>query len=660
MKALNMKHLTLIFIYLLFGLPAFSNSYYISTGGNDSNNGSLSSPWATFSKANTILQAGDILYVRGGSYAEYVVWTANGATGNPITITNYPGETVILDGDFVLPSAVEKPGETTAYGTSLDTNYKGLFTISANNIIFDGFTIRESKGRGLEIQGTPTTYIEEIIARNLIVYDIRHSAVNVSYTRNVQLINMEVYNSGIYAPFRRPTTVLNHPQTVVSKYSENVIFSNIIVHECWGEGLAPSTNTDGFLVENCVSYDHMSTLVYVHRSRNGTIRNSKFYFTESGESFDLNRTIGIYINNEDPKQPYDTIEVKNVDIYNNLIVGCKRNIHFGTGQPASVNLTKNVRVFNNTLLFATSDGSTAIGINIHNTALIENIEIFNNIIYNQPTIKTGAAPNSSTEINAHHNYWGEPPSNILKDAATDLNGNPQLENLNISYSPGTLDETDYNLTNSSPAINAGNNMGLAFDYYNASRTGNPDLGFMEFNGILPVLLLNFSIKQEELANILFWQTTFENNNKGFEVQKSIDGINFERIGFVDAKGNDDDKINYYSFSDDLLLAETTYYRLKQVDFDGAFIYSEILSVFHQQSDALEIYPNPAIDHIILKNSNSLEISTLDIFDVHQNLLCQHFPFGNEKVDISMLPAGLYFIRLTGNNREIKTGKFIKQ
>lgn len=112
---------------------------------------------------------------------------------------------------------------------------------------------------------------------------------------------------------------------------------------------------------------------------------------------------------------------------------------------------------------------------------------------------------------------------------------------------------------------------------------------------LPVELLSIEANaiQNEFIR-LNWKTATEINNHGFEIQRSEDGTNFTSIGWEDGNGNASNVIAYAY--DDLEVSSDRiyYYRLKQIDFDGAFEYTPIVSASlkGQRSYALNVYPNP--------------------------------------------------------------------
>ncbi|WP_017257166.1 LamG-like jellyroll fold domain-containing protein [Pedobacter arcticus] len=120
---------------------------------------------------------------------------------------------------------------------------------------------------------------------------------------------------------------------------------------------------------------------------------------------------------------------------------------------------------------------------------------------------------------------------------------------------------------------------------------------------LPVSLESFKSSIYKGITELRWVTASEQNNKGFEVQKSLDGKSFEKLGFVNSKvasGNSTQKL-FYTFQDNAVPRGTNYYRLKQLDFDGQAKYSEICFVTANLKLAeFTVYPNPAKESINLQ------------------------------------------------------------
>ncbi|HEU5168121.1 MAG TPA: T9SS type A sorting domain-containing protein [Chitinophagaceae bacterium] len=102
-------------------------------------------------------------------------------------------------------------------------------------------------------------------------------------------------------------------------------------------------------------------------------------------------------------------------------------------------------------------------------------------------------------------------------------------------------------------------------------------GIPGISGTLPMKLLSFTGKLQSENVKLNWSTSFEQNSKGFEIEKSLDGINFKKIGFVAGAGNSNSTRDY-SLLDPQRAVEFNYYRLKLVDIDNTFDYSDVVLV----------------------------------------------------------------------------------
>lgn len=118
---------------------------------------------------------------------------------------------------------------------------------------------------------------------------------------------------------------------------------------------------------------------------------------------------------------------------------------------------------------------------------------------------------------------------------------------------------------------------------------------------LPIELLyfNVSLSNNNQTDIL-WTTSSEINNAFFTVEKSGDAIHFEKLKIIDGAGNSNTIINYRTI-DEHPFQGITFYRLRQTDFNGAFTYSEIKSVFVDKGQqGILIYPNPVINKLTIR------------------------------------------------------------
>ncbi len=136
---------------------------------------------------------------------------------------------------------------------------------------------------------------------------------------------------------------------------------------------------------------------------------------------------------------------------------------------------------------------------------------------------------------------------------------------------------------------------------------------------LPITLLSFEV-QPVLENVVItWATASESNNDYFTVERSKDGISFEAIVEVDGAGNSNDLLNY-KVTDFSPFEGTSYYRLKQTDFDGKFALSDVKAVnFNNplQTPLWSVFPNPtSLNGVFIKNTNiDAKQVTLKIIDL---------------------------------------------
>lgn len=95
---MNLKNYksVLILSFLMCFLNAFATDYYVAKDGNDANPGTIDSPYLTISKAASVAVAGDVVYIREGTYEETLAPSNSGTAGNPIVFQSYPGESVII------------------------------------------------------------------------------------------------------------------------------------------------------------------------------------------------------------------------------------------------------------------------------------------------------------------------------------------------------------------------------------------------------------------------------------------------------------------------------------------------------------------------------------------------------------------------------------
>ncbi|MEO8085538.1 MAG: T9SS type A sorting domain-containing protein [Bacteroidota bacterium] len=205
-----------------------------------------------------------------------------------------------------------------------------------------------------------------------------------------------------------------------------------------------------------------------------------------------------------------------------------------------------------------------------------------------------------------------------------------------------------------------------------SRTGYTsfsDFGIVQYISPLPIELLYFDAALKSEGAMCSWSTATEINNDHFELERSIDNADFIKIVQVKGfgAGVSTTALNY-QYLDKNVCNGTIYYRLKQVDTDGRFSYSNIVSVNCKDvPDHITLYPNPANTilnisfNVLLDELTEVQIQNVVGMIVMKKALNAQSGFNNTVLEIEDLPSGVYYLIVKENNdNELKRQvKFLK-
>ena len=179
--------------------------------------------------------------------------------------------------------------------------------------------------------------------------------------------------------------------------------------------------------------------------------------------------------------------------------------------------------------------------------------------------------------------------------------------------------------------------------------------------ILPLNWINFNIHANNKDQaFLNWQVSNQLDNKGFYIENSADQSNWRELGFVPSKSINNQAIEQYSFSHFISNKAATFYRIKQQDLDGNFSYSWVKAFKQDEKNTVVISPSPA-KSVINIECNSISIDQGRISDLTGRVI-QKFPLktGNNKVDISLLKSGIYFLSSIQENGDVKVVRLLKE
>ncbi|MBI1182950.1 T9SS type A sorting domain-containing protein [bacterium] len=157
---------------------------------------------------------------------------------------------------------------------------------------------------------------------------------------------------------------------------------------------------------------------------------------------------------------------------------------------------------------------------------------------------------------------------------------------------------------------------------------------------LPVQYAYFTAEWQNQVAQLNWATASEINCDYYEIERSENGLQWQIIGRVQGSGNTINTV-YYNYVDENPAQGNNYYRLKQVDFDGAFHYSKTVVLYRDATaQPLSLYPNPVVDVVFF--SRELQQATVAVYTLNGVLIKETIVSGN-RMDMSSLPAGKYMI-----------------
>jgi hypothetical protein len=174
---------------------------------------------------------------------------------------------------------------------------------------------------------------------------------------------------------------------------------------------------------------------------------------------------------------------------------------------------------------------------------------------------------------------------------------------------------------------------------------------------LPVSIINFSGARNGSNVVVKWTTTFENNNKGFEIQRSIGGGDYKTVGFVSSKGNDgNSQISLqYEFKEVNTTTAFSYYRLVQMDKDGkskVFVARPIRGL--QQEDKMILFPNPSNTGNVSVSFGSTIDREIVISDLGGKVIKRWNSYKDDNLSITGLNSGMYMITVTEKATNTRT------
>ncbi len=176
---------------------------------------------------------------------------------------------------------------------------------------------------------------------------------------------------------------------------------------------------------------------------------------------------------------------------------------------------------------------------------------------------------------------------------------------------------------------------------------------------LPIELVRFTAEATGNKVVVSWTTAMEDGVSHYELMRSVDGENFEIIHTIGDIEDSYELKNYAHVDYTAPKADIIYYQLKNVDLDGAFMLSEIVSVEREVADVeTTVYPNPVADQL---NIDTEVDGTAVIYNINGTKMMEKDVFvGNNEINVSQLSAGIYMLQFTNELNQTSTQRLIVQ
>ena len=428
-------------------------------------------------------QSGQIVCVRAGTYHEQVKLQP---PDSGITLMAYPGERPIIDGRGVLP------------GTTANNQNMGLIHISGSNVTVDGFDVRNSAIRGVNVVQAPNTNVvlHDVIVRNMIIHGSQEMGLiakgdDVNKPYNILFENNEVYENLLNnADNHEGGSALTFIEVRNGTARGNVVYRNI------GEGLVAGRFTQNITLEGNTSYDNQHSNVYIANTINPVVRGNFVYCTDDRA----------YWSEKTPRKPSPGITLRDEDfeklstrpgpssgqvIINNIVVGC--GINFGVSTQINGGGLNDALVANNTFVNARGDSGASINnVRFEGDVNLRNTRFYNNLILQEVPgsmvrILTALGdPDLSTFQLADNLYSHTPENDWPGNEAGRVVADPKLVNPAVPVRGANPNPANYGLQTNSPAINTGTAVSqVTHDFFGQQRSGALDIGADELTGSPP-------------------------------------------------------------------------------------------------------------------------------------------------------------------------------
>ena len=438
---------------MFFIIKTNASSFYVATTGNDSNNGLIATPFATIQHATNQLLPGDTLFIRGGTYFEKIFCNASGTASNPIFISAYQSEQVIIDGTGVVGNelfVLNAKNYITLNAITFQNNYiqgaKGIYILSSGEGITISNCTVQNIGWTTDPLGDPYSVTPTGQAHGILVNGRTSQGIQNVTISDCNINNIITGNSEALTLVGNVDSFLLERDTVHDTKNIGIVVAG---HYSWAvdEGVDAMLNqARNGTITSCVTYNNrrFSNVdapagIYADGAKNVIITRNKSYSNGNGMSAGCENA---------------GFSATNITIINNLIyANDNQGIYFGSnaGQLENSLLKNNTIVENGTL------GNFYSEVSLQNSTacqIIQNILIPTSSSHYAVSIFGYSVSNLIVDNNLAYRYDGNVVNLYVEGTPSQFTPTNSL-NENPLFSDPSIINPDFNLQSTSPAIDQG-------------------------------------------------------------------------------------------------------------------------------------------------------------------------------------------------------------
>jgi trimeric autotransporter adhesin len=603
----------------------------------------------TLSGSGAAVQGVDYDFTTNGNFAapSSILTFANGsATPQPITIRIYNDAEVESAESFTLTYSIG--GGTNAVAAPSSLSY--VFTITDNDVVPTGGIVTATIGTG--VTGLNIPFRSEFTdARTQILYTAAELTTAGFTAGNIYSMAFNVSSKTSTAPFNNfNIKIKNTPTTAL----QGGIFEGVTTPVFGPVNYSTVAGVNTFVLSSPFAWDGTSNLLI----------DICFDNSVAGPTPDLVAgTLGFARTQFDRVNGSAGCSLPNATFISGG-GGSRINITFAFGSPVETvaSISRTEHIGNNGTYFFYSTGNTNI------------INSLSGVTTSLGCVNASIFEAGTTWVN----FQGGERSQKVFDITPTTNPGATYT-VGLYFTNAELDgETPNGLriakttaatmaaANSSNTVFATTANPVAFGsgwIYTATFTGFSKFFLVDLGAVLPVSLISFNGVLDNDKIPLSWVTSSEQNSMHFDIEKSSDGVNYYSIGIIPAAGNSSSDRNY-GFTDDQV-KEFNYYRLKMVDIDGRFVYSQIILIKNQDLlQGVQVVNNPFSSYIDVRftkiPSQQVQLELLNIAGT-KVYSRQYGAAGQIRFELSgvTISNGTYLLRVIADGKQY-VNKVVKQ